>query len=78
MVGTIGEKIVQTSLFGDQNNPQPPPLCFIQSWGVCCSLEVALKVKNIAWRGGGGGKVSFIIPFLSWQKVRNALNSIAA
>ena len=25
MVATIGEKIVQTSLFGEQNNPHPSP-----------------------------------------------------
>ena len=54
MVRTIGEEIVETSLFGDQNNPPHlSPLLFIQSWGVCCSQEVALKVKNISLRGGG-------------------------
>ena len=68
MVRTIGEKIVETSLFGDQNNPPHlSPLLFIQSWGVCCSQEVALKVKNISLRGGGGG-VSFIFLFFKLAK----------
>ena len=75
MVATIGQKIVETSLFGEQNNPHPFPLLYVQSWGVC-SLEVARKASKYCVEGWG--RVSLIFPFLSWQNVRKALNSIAA
>ena len=42
MVATIGEKIVETSLFGDQNNPLALPSSSFKV-GVFLSLEVALK-----------------------------------
>ena len=63
MIATIGEKNVETFLFGERNNPHPSPLLllFIQIWTVCCSLEVARKASK-CWVEGWG-TVSFIFPF---------------
>ena len=42
----------------------------IQSWGVCCFLQVAQTVAQHCLKGEGKEKR---FPFLSWQKVREAL-----
>ena len=63
MVATMGEKIVETSLFGDQNNPLPLPFLFIQSWGVSFPRSSSKSLKKKGW-----GRVSFIFPFFKLAK----------
>ena len=33
--------VLEWTTFGEQNNPHPSPLPSIQSWGVCCFLQIA-------------------------------------
>ena len=42
-----------------QKNAQPSPLPSIQSWGVCCFLQVARTVAQTLHGGDGGGKALF-------------------
>ena len=62
MVATIGEKIVEISLFGEQNIPHPSPLLFIQIWGVCQFPRSSSKSVKILRGGVGEDKLYF--PFL--------------
>ena len=55
-----------------QSTPLLLHLPSIQSWGVCCFLQVAWTAaqQHIAWREWG--TESFIFSFLSWQNIREA------
>ena len=51
-----------------QKTKQSTLLPSIQSWGVCCYVQVAETEAKLAMRGWG--KESYIFPFFSWQHIR--------
>ena len=50
----------------EQTNPQPLTLPFVQSWGVCCFLQVAWTAAQHCMEGMGEGQLYF--PFFELAK----------
>ena len=70
-VTTIGwwDIVLEWTTFGEHNSPYPSPFPSIESWGVCCFLQVARTAAQHCMEGsGGGGKESFIFPFFKLAK----------
>ena len=72
----ISDKIVETLAsnggnFGEKNYLHSSLLPSIQSWSVCCFLQVARTPAQHCKEGMGEGKLYF--PPLNWQNVREAL-----
>ena len=64
---TIGDKIVETLYSSrtkqesQQKNPHPSPVPSIQSWGVCCFLQVARTSALHCVEGMGEEKLYFLL-----------------
>ena len=77
---SISDEIVETLsskgvILENKTIHTPPRLPTIQNWGVVVFYrQLKLQQHNIAWRGYLGME-NFIVSFLSWQTVREALQS---
>ena len=72
----ISDKIVETLAsnggnFGEKNDLHSSLLPSIQSWGVCCLLQVAQTAAQHCKEEMEEGKL--YLPPLNWQNVREAL-----
>ena len=58
--------VLEWTSFGEQNNPHPSPLPSIQSWGVCCFLQIARTAAQHCMKEMGERNLYF--PFFKLAK----------